>query len=130
MDVLGPMETCFMPLTYLLIEVVGSPGGGLSGKTRSGNNTDAYSGISFRPGQNELAEADLRSTTVGCYPDQANGFGLLDTGTGSMEKVQITVGKLRSAVNQVREVGGTTLTAYVHICGKVHEVFGGTLGEL
>ena len=100
MDVLGPMETCFMPLTYLLIEVVGSPGGGSSGKTRSGNNTDAYSGISFRPGQNELAE------------------------------VQITVGKLRSAVNQVREVGGTTLTAYVHICGKVHEVFGGTLGEL
>ena len=98
MDVLGPMETCFMPLTYLLIEVVGSPGGGSSGKTRSGNNTDAYSGISF--------------------------------GTGSMEKVQITVGKLRSAVNQVREVGGTTLTAYVHICGKVHEVFGGTLGEL
>lgn len=92
---LGPMETCFMPLTYLLIEVVGSPGGGSSGKTRSGNNTDAYSGISFRPGQNELAEADLRSTTVGCYPDQANGFGLLDTGTGSMEKVQITVGKLR-----------------------------------
>ena len=58
MDVLGPMETCFMPLTYLLIEVVGSPGGGSSGKTRSGNNTDAYSGISFRPGQNELAEAE------------------------------------------------------------------------
>ena len=23
---------------------------------------------SFRPGQDELAEADLRSTTVGCYP--------------------------------------------------------------
>ena len=41
-----------------------------------------------------LTETDKRATTVGYYPDQANGFGLLDTGTGSLDKVRVKDGRL------------------------------------
>ena len=88
-------------------------------------------GALFRlePGRNQLTEADLRETTVGFYPDQANGYGLLDTGTGSMEKVRVTAGRLDGGpVNQVLKDGSTTMLAYVHICGKAFEVFGDALG--
>ncbi len=86
-------------------------------------------GASFRlePGRNKLTEEDLRATTVGYYPEQANGFGLLDTGTGSMEKVRITNGKLNTAINQVNPDGTTNMAAYVMICGKTYEVKGDTL---
>ena len=67
---------------------------------------EAGAGYSFRPGQNQLTEADLRATTVGHYPDQANGYGL----------------------NTVLPDGSTSMLAYVHICGKVFQVFGDTLG--
>lgn len=89
---------------------------------------EAGAGYSFRPGQNELTEADLRATTVGHYPDQANGYGLLDSGTGSLEKVRVTRGVLDHAVNTVLPDGSTSMLAYVHICGKVFQVFGDTLG--
>ena len=91
--------------------------------------TESGAGFSFHPGQNELTEEDLRATTVGHYPDMANGYGLLDSGTGSMEKVHVTNGVLDHAVNTVLPGGGTSMTAYVHICGKTYEVFGDTLGE-
>ena len=81
----------------------------------------------FEPGKHELTEADIRATTVGFYPDQANGYGLLDSGTGSMEKVHVTNGRLDNPINQVNEDGGTNMLAYVHICGKVFEVFGDKL---
>ena len=84
--------------------------------------------LTITPGKNELTEADIRATTVGYYPDMANGYGLLDTGTGSMEKVHVTNGVLDHAVNQVMPDGSTNMLAYVHICGKVFEVFGDTLG--
>lgn len=92
--------------------------------------TESGAGFSFHPGQNELTEEDLRATTVGHYPDMANGYGLLDSGTGSMEKVHVTNGVLDHAVNTVLPDGGTSMTAYVHICGKTYEVFGDTLGEV
>lgn len=89
---------------------------------------EAGVGFHFEPGKNELTEADIRATTVGHYPDMANGYGLLDIGTGSMEKVHVTNGVLDHAVNQVMPDGSTNMLAYVHICGKVFEVFGDTLG--
>ena len=89
---------------------------------------EAKAGFRFRPGQNELTEEDLRATTVGHYPDQANGYGLLDSGTGSMEKVHVTNGVLDHAVNTVFPDGSTNMLALVHICGKTFEVFGDTLG--
>ena len=90
---------------------------------------EAGAGFCLEPGRNALTEEDLRSTTVGHYPDMANGYGLLDSGTGSMEKVHVTNGVLDHAVNTVLPDGGTSMTAYVHICGKTYEVFGDTLGE-
>ena len=39
----------------------------------------------LNPGKNALTEEEIRATTVGTYPDMANGWGLLDTGTGSLE---------------------------------------------
>ena len=91
---------------------------------------EAGAGFRLEPGRNELTEEDLRSTTVGHYPDMANGYGLLDSGTGSMEKVHVTNGVLDHAVNTVLPDGGTSMTAYVHICGKTYEVFGDKLGEI
>ena len=85
----------------------------------------------FEPGRNELTEADARATTVGFYPDQANGYGLLDTGTGSMDKVHVTDGRLDGGpVNQVLEDGSTSMSAYVYIGGRRYEVYGDELDEV
>lgn len=89
---------------------------------------EAKANFHFEPGKNVLTEEEIRATTVGNYPDMANGYGLLDSGTGSMEKVHVVNGKLDFPVNQVEEDGSTNMLAYVHICGKVFEVFGDTLG--
>lgn len=91
---------------------------------------EAGAGFSFVPGQNEITEEDRMATTVGYYPSQANGYGLLDTGTGSPDKVHVTGGKLDHAVNQVQPDGSTNMAAYVIICGKTYEVFGDALGEV
>lgn len=90
---------------------------------------EAGAGFSFVPGQNEITEEDRMATTVGYYPSQANGYGLLDTGTGSPDRVHVTGGKLDHAVNQVQPDGSTNMAAYVIICGKTYEVFGDTLEE-
>lgn len=90
----------------------------------------AEAGYHLAPGRNTLTEEEIRKTTVGTYPDMATGYGLLDSGTGSMEKVHVTNGVLDHAVNTVMQDGSTNMTAYVHICGKTYEVFGDTLGEV
>ena len=84
--------------------------------------------LTINPGKNELTETDIRATTVGYYPDMANGYGLLDSGTGIMEKVHVTAGVLDNPINEVQPDGSTNMLAYVHICGKVFEVFGDKLG--
>lgn len=90
---------------------------------------EAGAGFSFVPGQNEITDADRQETVVGYYPHQACGYGLLDTGTGSMEKVPVKNGKLPFAVNEVQPDGSTNGFANVIICGRVYEVFGDTLAE-
>ena len=90
---------------------------------------EAGAGFHLEPGRNERTEEDRRQTTVGYYPEQASGYGLLDTGTGSMEKVRVAGGRLEHPVNEVRPDGGTNMAAYVIICGKTYEVFGDTLRE-
>ena len=90
---------------------------------------EARASFHLDPARNELTEAEKRVTAVGYYPKQANGFGLLDTGTGTMEKVAVTDGTLAYAVNEVREDGSTNMLAFVHICGKRYEVKGRTLVE-
>lgn len=91
---------------------------------------EAGAGFSLQPGQNEITDADRQETVVGYYPHQACGYGLLDTGTGSMEKVPVKNGKLPFAVNEVQPDGSTNGFAQVVICGRVYEVFGDTLGEV
>ena len=55
---------------------------------------EAEAGFNLEPGRNEITPDEMALTTVGDTPEEANGFGLLDTGTGSMEKVHVTNGKL------------------------------------
>lgn len=90
---------------------------------------EAGAGYHLEPGQNEITDEDRLETVVGYYPEQASGYGLLDTGTGSMEKVKVTGGRLEHPVNQVQPDGSTNMAAYVIICGKTYEVFGDSLAE-
>ena len=80
------------------------------------------SGIKLNPGKNILTEKEKRATTVGYYPDQVNGWGLLDTGTGSLDKVEVRGGKLVNG-------GMGEAFALCIIAGKSYEVKGDTLVE-
>lgn len=92
---------------------------------------EAKAGYEFRPGQNELTEADLRATTVGHYPDQANGYGLLDSGTGTLDKVQVKKGKLLSGpINTVGTDGMPNEKDFVYIGGQTWQVYGDELGNV
>ena len=74
------------------------------------------------PGKNALTEAEIRATTVGTYPNMANGWGLLDTGTGSLDKVEVRGGRL---VNM--DCG--EMYALCLIAGKTYKVRGAVLAE-
>lgn len=91
---------------------------------------DAGAGYHLELGRNEITEKDRRETTVGYYPEQAHGWGLLDTGTGSLDKVHIVGGRLGHAINEVLLDGRTNMAAYVTVCGKVYEVLGDKLAEV
>ena len=51
-------------------------------------------GLRVDPDKNIITEEEQRATTVGHYPEQANGWGLLGSGTGSLDKVFVRDGKL------------------------------------
>lgn len=89
----------------------------------------AKAGFRLEPGRNQLTEEDRRQTVVGYYPQQASGYGLLGTGTGTMDKVKVTNGRLEYPVNQVLPNGRSSSYACVIICGRVYEVLGDTLAE-
>lgn len=76
-------------------------------------------GLQLAPGKNELTEEEKRATTVGCYPDMANGWGLLDSGTGTLDKVKVTNGKLAHGMGEA--------FALCIIGGKSYEVKDDTL---
>lgn len=80
------------------------------------------SGYHLEPGKNALTEDEIRETTIGTYPDMANGWGLLDTGTGSLDKVEVRNGKL---VNS--DLG--IMPGMVIIAGRTYNVKGTTLTE-
>ena len=80
----------------------------------------AEAGIRLNPKKNVLTEEEKRATTIGCYPDQANGYGLLDTGTGTLDKVRCENGHL---------VGcdcGDSYALYI-IAGRTYQVKGAEL---
>ena len=90
---------------------------------------EAEAGFNLEPGRNEITPDEMALTTVGDTPEEANGFGLLDTGTGSMEKVHVTNGKLDEAINQVNHDGPTIMLAFVYIGPTRYEVKGDTLTD-
>lgn len=73
-------------------------------------------------GKNELTEAEIVETITGDTPAEANGMGLLDTGTGTLDKVYVEDGKLVD-----NDVGD--MYALCIIGGKVYHVQGDTLVE-
>ena len=76
--------------------------------------------LHLNPSRNEITEEEKRATTVGYYPDQANGWGLMDHGVGDMEKVHVVDGRTPD-VNMGEEI------AYVYIAGKKYRLRGDTL---
>jgi len=83
---------------------------------------DLGSDLRLNPGKNELTEAEIEETIVGETPSEANGMGLLDTGTGTLDKVYVEDGELVD--NDVGE-----MYALCIIGGKVYHVEGNTLTE-
>ena len=71
---------------------------------------------------NFLTAEEIADTVVGELPSDANGYGLLDSGTGSLDKVRVVDGKL---------VDGDMGEAFamVIIADKVYDVSGDTLVE-
>lgn len=82
----------------------------------------AGAGYHLEPGRNALTEAEIRSTTIGQYPDMANGWGLLDTGTGSFDKVEIRGGRLMNC-----DCG--SMPAMCILAGRAYYVRGDVLTE-
>ena len=82
----------------------------------------AEAGFHLDPNKNVITEAEKRQTVVGYYPEQANGFGMLDTGTGTLDKVRCENGHL---------VGcdcGDSYALYI-IAGRTYQVKGTELVE-
>ena len=51
-------------------------------------------GFHLQPGKNELTAEEIAATVVSADPDEVTGWGLLDTGTGSYDKVKVEKGVL------------------------------------
>lgn len=83
---------------------------------------EAGSNIYLNPDRNKLTEEEIRNTSVGDYPYQANGWGLMDHGVGGFEKVHVVDGKTVN-VNMGQEF------ALVYIAGRCYELNGDTLVE-
>lgn len=79
-------------------------------------------GFHLEPGKNVITEEEKRATTIGYYPDQTNGYGLLDTGTGTMDKVRVKDGRLVNC-----DMGESY--ALLIIAGRTYRVKGTVLVE-
>lgn len=89
----------------------------------------AGSAIRLHPGKNLLTAAEIAATHAETA-EAANGYGLLDTGTGSLDKVRVVDGRLDGgAINEVQPDGSTNMPAYVHIGGRKYAVRGDALAE-
>ena len=77
-------------------------------------------GVKLDPEKSVMTEDELRATTAGACAEEANGWGLLDSGTGTLDKVQVENGKLVNC-----DMGEAF--ALCIIGGKSYEVKGDTL---
>ena len=83
---------------------------------------EAGSGLQLDPTRNLFSAQELMETHVGDTPDEANGWGLMDHGVGSHEKVHVVDGRTVD-VDMGAEV------AFVYIGGKTYELKGDKLVE-
>ena len=79
-------------------------------------------GIKLDPEKNVITEEEKMKTVVGYYPEQANGWGMLDSGTGTFDKVFVRDGKLVGC-----DMGEAFALCFIG--GKTYEVKGDTLVE-
>ena len=106
-----------------------------SGKTPVGDTNkalkEAGAGFSFQPGKNALTAEEIAATKVGARPNDATGYGLMSSGTGTMDKVHVVKGKLQGgAINMVGSDGMPNECDIVYIGGQVWQVYGDELGNL
>lgn len=78
------------------------------------------SNLRLDPNANALTEEEIFNTYVGDAPEKTSGYGLLDTGTGTLNKVKVEQGKLVD-----NDMG--TMIAFLFIGDKVYRVEGDTL---
>lgn len=76
----------------------------------------------LNPDKNVITKEEMEATSIGYSAAEANGYGLLDTGTGSMEKIHVVNGKLEHPVNEVQADGSVNMLAYVLIGGQRYSV--------
>lgn len=92
---------------------------------------EACAGFHFEPGRNTLTAEEIAATVGGPRPQDADGWGLLDTGTGTLDNVQVKKGKLMGGpVNTVGPDGMPNEKDLVYIGGQTWQVYGDTLGAV
>ena len=83
---------------------------------------EADSDLYLDPNRNVITPEELAETRVGETPAEANGWGILDHGVGSLEKVHVVNGRTVD-VDMGQEA------AYVYIAGKKYRLRGNVLTE-
>ena len=79
-------------------------------------------GLQLDPTRNLFSARELLEARGGETPDEANGWGILDHGVGSLEKVHVVNGRTVD-VDMGQE------TAYVYMAGKRYRLRGDVLTE-
>ena len=79
-------------------------------------------GLQLDPTRNLFSAQELAETRVGETPDEANGWGILAHGVGSLEKAHVVNGRTVD-VDMGQE------TAYVYMAGKRYRLRGDVLTE-
>lgn len=90
---------------------------------------EAGAGFYLDPGKNTLTEQEIKDTTVGTRPSDVTGYGLMDSGTGTMDKVHVVDGVIQGGpVNTVNSDGVPNERDIVYIGGQTWQVYGDELG--